>query len=178
MVADCILKSGQKREPVSPDEVLQALDYFNIPETLWPEGLIAALAVSQKYDMEAATIMDTVKGKVMATAKDNTHFDITQQYYVYRNTLQAFGLTTDCLEVSRLEWSRLLLQLPQPLKERIQALADKAFLQVHFNPKTKSDLNYLPTADALDSAWSFTIKVYSLSTEISSKGFKSTSDCC
>jgi len=176
VVADCILKSGQKREPVSPDEVLQALDYFNIPETLWPEGLIAALAVSQRYDMEAATIMDTVKGKVMAVAKDKTDFDITQQYYVYTNTLQAFDLKTARLDY--VSWSRILLQLPQPLKERIQALADKAFLQVQFNPKTKSDPFYPLTADELDSAWSFTIKVYSLSTEISSKGFKSTTDCC
>ncbi len=86
VVADCILKSGQKREPVPPDEALQALDYFNIPETLWPEGLIAAAAVSQKYDMEACTIMDTVKGKVMAMAKEKNDFDRTQEYFVYRNS--------------------------------------------------------------------------------------------
>lgn len=134
VVADCILNSGPKREPVSPDEVLQALDYFNIPETLWPKGLIAASAVSRKYDIEACTIMDTVKGKVMAMAKDKFDFDRTQEYHVYRSSEQgpfkdgnAFGLKSEfdgnlCAE--------LVLQLPQPLQDRIQALADQAFLQV------------------------------------------------
>ncbi len=79
VVADCILKSGQKREPVSPDETLQALDYFNVPKTLWPEGLVAASIVSHKYDREAGTIMDTVKSKVVAMVKDELHFDMTQQ---------------------------------------------------------------------------------------------------
>ena len=102
VVADCILNSGPKREPVSPDEVLQALDYFNIPETLWPKGLIAASAVSRKYDIEACTIMDTFKGKVMAMAKDKFDFDRTQEYHVYRSSEQgpfkdgnAFGLKSE-----------------------------------------------------------------------------------
>ena len=167
VVADCILDSGPKREPVSPDEVLQTLYYFNIPETLWPKGLIAASAVSRKYDIEACTIMDTVKGKVMAMAKDTFDFDRTQEYYVYKNSEQgpfkvgnAFGLKTEfdgnlCAE--------LVCKLPQALQDRIQALGDKPFLQVQFNPKTKLRSDY-PWRDRT-SSWSFTIKVHSLSTQ-------------
>ena len=146
VVADCILNSGPKREPVSPDEVLQALDYFNIPETLWPKGLIAASAVSRKYDIEACTIMDTFKGKVMAMAKDKFDFDRTHEYYVYRNSEQgpfkdgnAFGLKS---EIDGNLYAELVLQLPQPLQDRIQALADQAFLQVQLNAKTKLCSDY------------------------------------
>ena len=161
VVADCILKSGQKREPVCPDEMIQALDYFNIPETFWPEGLIAASAVSQKYDIEACRIMDTIKGKVMAMAKDKIYFDRTQKYSVYRNSETgpfkpeyAFRLQTDP--------SGPVLQLPEPLKERIQALADKAFLQIQFNPKSETHYN---VSNPSASSWSFTIKVHSLSSD-------------
>ena len=154
VVADCILNSGRKREPVSPDEVLQALDYFNIPETLWPEGLIAASAVSQSYDREACTIMDTVKGKVMAMARNRTDFDRTQQYYVYRNSEpgplefgNAFDLKT---EFDVYSWSKLVLQLPQPLKERSRQLQTKRFCRS--SPKTQ--LYYkCPSGDSA-SSWS------------------------
>jgi hypothetical protein len=169
-LSDCILNSGlaQKREPVSPDEVLQALHYFNIPETLWPEGLIAASAVSHRYDIEACTIMDTIKSKVMAMAKkDQVDSDRTQQYYIYRNSPQGpskdgniFDLRT---EYDGPLWSKLVLQLPQPLKERIQALADKAFLQLEFNPKPTLTSHYSYLDGGL--SWSFSIKVHSLSTE-------------
>lgn len=159
VVADCILKSGQKREPVCPDEVIQALDYFNIPETLWPEGLIAASAVSQKYDIAACEIMDTIKGEVKAMAKDKFDFDRTQKYYVYRNSENgpfkpqyAFGVMTALSIDFR---SQQVLQPPEPLKERIQALADKAFLQIQFNPESDPSASWPP--------WSFTIKVHSVS---------------
>ena len=164
VVADCILKSGQKREPVCPDEVIQALDYFNIPETLWPEGLIAASAVSQKYDIAACAIMDTIKGKVMAMAKNKFTFDRTHKYFVYRNSEtrpfkpeSALGVHTD---FRKLLLSQQALQLPEPLKERIQALADQAFLQIQFNPDPHSDVSC-----PLASSWSFIIKVHSLSSE-------------
>ena len=140
VVADCFLQSGQKPGPVAPGEVLKALDYFNIPENLWPEGLIAMAAVGTKYDLIANQLMNTIKSDVVALAKDASNIQTQKQYSVFFNIYMI-------PDQKELESGHALIlgppynpgriphpcQLPAALVQRLQHLADAPFLQIAFD---------------------------------------------
>lgn len=137
VVADCFLKSGQKPGPVAPGEVLKALDYFNIPENLWPEGLIAVAAVGTKYDCIANQLMNTIKSDIVALAKDNSTIQTQKQYLVFASIHphqsesesergHALILRPYVYNSAR---NSSPCQLPAALVQRLQHLADVSFLQ-------------------------------------------------
>lgn len=141
VVADCFLKSGQKPGPVAAGEVLKALDYFNIPEKLWPEGLLAMAAVGTKYDLIADQLMNTIKSDIVALAKDTSNILTHKQYSV-------FASSDPDQSKSETERGHALIlrpytyksarnsspcQVPAALVQRLQHLADVSFLQLTFS---------------------------------------------
>ena len=129
---------------------MRALDYFIVPESLWPVGLIVIViaAMRIKYDSEAAHIMKTIKKDYLAMTKDK-YLNTKRTYYVcnrHGESDQAFHLLKIASNHNN------LCPFPKPLKERIQCLADAAFLQIHFNREHVVQGYMYP--------WSFTVDVH------------------
>ena len=134
-MADCFLKSGQKHEPVPPGDVLKALEYFNIPEALWPEGLIAMAAIGPKYDLIANQLMNTIKSQIVAIAKSNYEARTQKEYSVFPNPSRYRGQhdAGDALILTEGIRDAQPCQLHAALVRRLQHLADDAFLEINFS---------------------------------------------
>ena len=131
-MADCFLKSGQKRKPVAPGDVIKALEYFNIPENLWPEGLIAMAAMSTKFDLMANQLMNTIKSEIVAMAKSKYDVRTRLDFSVFTNNHQ--HQHENALILRPHTFGKDPLRLPAALEQRLQHHADDAFIQIKFNP--------------------------------------------
>lgn len=81
-VAGCYSKSGSKYGCVSPSDMIQALEYFNLPDDMWPCGLLLQHRVTARYDMWAADIMRVVNADLLKHANCLTTSDTSYEYYL------------------------------------------------------------------------------------------------
>lgn len=65
-VAECFATSGKARERVSAGEMVKALEYFIVPQSMWPLGLLYAVVARDQLDSIADRIMSQVKADFMA----------------------------------------------------------------------------------------------------------------
>ena len=156
VVADRFVKSGRKCEPIAPNDVLKALDYFNIPEELWPEGLLAMAAVGRKYDREANQIMHTIKAEMTALVESMDDMSTQKQYAVGYSTSQknVLGVWAPIGYRS----SSVICPLPPSLKERLQCLADDMWFDIKFNPEEIQHGTYRGSKSS--TYWSFTVAMH------------------
>lgn len=80
-VVECYSRSGCKQVCVSPSDMIQALEYFNLPDDMWPCGLLLH-RVTARYDTWAADIMRAVSADLLKHANCLTTSDTTYEYYM------------------------------------------------------------------------------------------------
>jgi len=81
-VAGCYSRSGCKHGCVSPPDMIQALEYFNLPDDMWPCGLLLQYRVPARYDKWAGDIMKVVNADLLKRANCLTTSDTTYEYYM------------------------------------------------------------------------------------------------
>lgn len=161
VVVGCLGKSTGRQqldsEIICPGKLLRALDYFIIPETLWPLGLFVMKSMCQKWDSEANHIMETINNDYMAICKDRHNYQSEKTYYVCKRARGQTSGPTFCLLTleNATTLQGVLCPFPEPLKERMKILAQAAFLQIKFNPEDKVER-------FCRRPWSFTIDVPSV----------------
>ena len=62
---------------IQEGQLLQALEYFNLPEFMWPLGLYIRHTHCLKRDEVAKQWMTTIKADSSKMAEQNTHFAVT-----------------------------------------------------------------------------------------------------
>ena len=66
-VAECFAKSGKACEGVPASEMVKALEYFIVPQSMWPQGIAqSAVALRDQLDGIADRIMSQVKADFQA----------------------------------------------------------------------------------------------------------------
>lgn len=169
-------------EPTPPGELLKALDYFIIPDTLWPVGLVVMAAICQGYDANAHHIMATIKSDYLSLAQEDKQwheYNTRRIYHIGKDYSEhGFGIREESLftffdyqnlsSINKRIYNMMSVYssippkstpspLPEPLKERLQRLADAEFLRITFNPEEKANL--CPYTKTPIRPWSFTTHV-------------------
>ncbi len=75
-VAGCYSRSGCKQGCVSPSDMIQALEYFNLPEDMWPCGLFLHRVIA-RCDTWAGDIMRAVHADLLKHANCLTTSETT-----------------------------------------------------------------------------------------------------
>ena len=107
--------------------LLQALEYFNLPESMWPLGLYIRHTHMMKCDKVAKQLMTTIKADFSKMAKQDTWCAaaFTKRYYVYENE---HGLYLDAPRGAASS------SISEPLKCRLRDLAAAECLIIGFGP--------------------------------------------
>lgn len=146
--------------PTPPGKLLEALDYFIVPDTLRPVGLaiVVMAAQRQKYRAAADHIMATIKKDYMALATDTYVCNTKHIYHVGKESNKDDFWIQEERSIDPDETPlTTLAPFPMPLKEHLQRLADTEFLQIVFNDQQET--NYCSSACANWRPWSFKIGV-------------------
>ena len=111
---------------VTNDQLTQALEYFNLPEFMWPIGLYIRHSQTVKYDKVANRLMDAIKADMKQLVANDTDCAsvFTQTYYMY---LKEGSL---CLDACT--YNQYPREITQALKNRLTVLAAAECLQVIF----------------------------------------------
>ena len=137
-MADCF--SGRTVENLKQQEgwqLSQALDYFNLPKSMWPTGLLVRHAQSRRLDSLASKLIATIKTDFAKLAEENQELPdsraiISMQYQLESKPgCPSAGICLmpiRCLE--RCKTSRLLFE--KPLRDRLTVLAAAEFLSIAF----------------------------------------------
>ena len=107
-------------------KMCQALDYFNLPECMWPTGMYIINTLRLKYDMLANQFMATIQADIkQLVANDRSYASVfTKSYYLYER------LDSLSLEARRYRHSHM--DFSQALKSRLKALAAAECLEITF----------------------------------------------
>lgn len=126
--------SGSKRKEsvgkVTDHQLRQALEYFNLPECMWPTGLYIIHTQEIKCDKVANELMATIKAAMKKLVGNERHCASTLTVcYTLNNgehglSLKRFAQSTQ-------------IQFSPALKSRLTALAATECLQTSFEPSYK-----------------------------------------
>ena len=137
---------------MSASEMITALEYFIVPQTMWPVGLLCAAIARDKLDGIASRIMNQVEANFIAASKDKHEVRLVSsnvaklEYCLHQEATEKGGTpTTSCHQHSiscRREYSSIIHPVPVPLQERIISLGKAAFLTVTNDTSTESRSRY------------------------------------
>lgn len=141
-VAECFAKSGKACEEVPASEMLKALEYLIVPQSMWPVGVRYAAALRNQLDGIADRIMRHVKADFEAPPREYSSKSEVKQYWI-RKPLQVSGPTAPCQQeafhccstrgLENIIFCPLISAAPAPLQERLIAQAKSSFLKLRFN---------------------------------------------
>lgn len=130
-MADCF--SGKPVENLKEQEgwqLSQALDYFNLPEVMWPTGLLVRHAQSRRLDSLASKLIATIKTdffKLARKKQEDSGAIISKMYQ-----LESKPYAGICLMPNSGPGPEALLPFEKPLRDRLTVLAAAEFLSVSF----------------------------------------------
>ena len=129
-VAECFCRSGQAYEQVSANEMIQALDYFIVPDVIWPVGLLAARTTRGKYDAVVNRILIKIQADFTAMSTDPSHFLESKRY-----DLIGKGSAISCIDHVSYQWAgqTILFPTPEPLQQKLIWQCEIAFFTIQFN---------------------------------------------
>lgn len=119
---------------IQKSQWLQALEYFNLPKSMWPLGLCITQTQRLKCDKVAKRMMDTIKADFSRMAKQDTlcAATFTQCYSVYKSE-QGMYLTAESRPDARVR------SISEPLRCRLRDLAAAQCLAIEFFQRNVSD---------------------------------------
>ena len=131
-VADCFSRSGRTCEQISAEEMVKALEYFNMPDRMWPKGLIAAVIERNKRDALVSTIMSMIESDFGTVSRESSRYTASKRYLL---TLK--GRSDIQCHNSNHSWITLkpLHPIPEWLSDRLGSLTNEAFLLTTFNTR-------------------------------------------
>lgn len=143
-VAQCFSRSGTGCERVSAREMVAALEYFIVPESMymWPAGLLCAVVYRDKLDGIANRVMSQVKADITAASgqPDELQLQIVRsdaivfKYCLYQHFQSTGPTDTICCEKYTPPFGyERALELSAPLQERIVSLGKASFLSIRAN---------------------------------------------
>ncbi len=115
---------------IQESQLLQALEYFNLPESMWPLGLYIKHTHELKCDKVAKQMMITIKTDFSQMAKQDSRCAaaFTKCYYVYENE---HGLYLDAPGPCHVDGG--LSSISETLKCRLRDLAAAECLAIEFD---------------------------------------------
>ena len=155
-VAECFCRSGKACDRVSASEM--ALEYFIVPETMWPAGLLCAVVYRDKLDGIAKRIMNQVKDDFTTASRQHKELQVIAsdaamfQYRVYQEPDKSLAISIRKHAKSYCYGTHY--QLSTPLQNRIIALGRSLFLAVVPNNKHQPG--------AWESSWAFEVHMPTL----------------
>lgn len=132
---------------------MTALEYFIVPQSMWPVGILYAAAVRDQLDGIADRIMTHVKADFkepprqmnFSSKNAQTGSPEIKQYYICK-PLEVYGREAPCQErcccrdsagpnmYQYIAQQNFRCAIPAPLQERLIARANACFLELKFNP--------------------------------------------
>ena len=143
--------------------MLKALEYFIVPQNMWPVGIRYAAALRDQVDGIADRIMSHVKADFMkAPPHEYSSQSEVKRYWICK-PLEVSGPTAPCQAAPDSKGSRcscavgrgntcpLIFEIPAPLKKMLIA---KAKLQGSF---LKLSFNYMIEHSTVNHPWAFEV---------------------
>ena len=136
-MADCFSGRSRAVENLKQKEVwqlAQALDYFNLPKSMWPAGLLVRHVQGRQLDSLASNFMATIKADFVELAEREQEDDracwrctiISREYQLFNDKPPAG------IHLRSGGYDRKGISFDQPLRDRLTALAAREFLKVSF----------------------------------------------
>lgn len=114
---------------IQGNQLLQALDYFNLPESMWPLGLYLRHSHCLKGDKVAKQLMTTIKTDFSKMVEQDTNYAaaFTKRYGVYDGRQ---GLHLEAINAGKRGLSNC--SISEPLEWRLRDLAAAECLAIEF----------------------------------------------
>ena len=110
---------------VTNEQLSQALEYFNLPEYMWPTGLNIIHTQGIKYDKVASQLMATIKAEIkqLVASDRECAASFTNTYYLHDGPTGLYLWQHDAFCCNKIS---------QALQSRLQDLAAAECLDVEF----------------------------------------------
>lgn len=148
-VAECYAKSGEACEQVSAGEMVNALEYFIVPQSMWPVGLRYAATLRDQLDCIADRIISHVKANFEAPPSKLAEADAYVKQYQMPKFLEFSGpcilleatfgryfARCDCRHGKEAH-CHYMFSVPAPLRQKLVDRAKGCFVELEFNPTVK-----------------------------------------
>lgn len=123
-VANCYSRTGVNFGFVSPSDMTQALEYFNLPDDMWPSGLLMQHRVTARYDIWAAEIMRVVNPDLL---KHTNYLSTTETSYEYCLKQDEHGIS-----LCNRKHANLITEIPALLMTRLDCLAKAQYIYIEY----------------------------------------------
>ena len=159
-VADCVRRSGRTCEDISAEQMIEALEYFNMPDSMWPEGLLAAVIERIKREALVTTIMSMINSDFGRVSREYFRYTDSRTYYL---TIDRFS-DIQCHQSDGCSPPLVPLHpIPEWLKHRLESLTKEMFLLTEFN-LNKPEIYQAGSRMQYTNKWSIRIKIPCLHT--------------
>ena len=163
-MAECFSRSKTACERVSPREMVKALEYFNVPASMWPAGLLCAVMRSDKLDGLADRIMGQVQADVRAASRHQDEVGLVAsseptifKYCVHQEAAKR-GATSKiaCQLLTAAYCFKSHHVFPAALQQRLVSVGKASFLTIVFNDNYNGEEPYSTRS------WAFTVRMPTL----------------
>lgn len=116
---------------VSGHQLSQALEYFNLPECMWPTGMYIIRTLTVKYDKVAKPLMATIKDDMKRLVANDTDYAgiFTKKYYLQDGP---HGLSLE-------QYPYANIKISKALERRLTDLAAAECLDIEFTTVSRRD---------------------------------------